>query len=104
MAVPAPPPPAARLNAALGRSEPLTGLLQRVRESQARLQAVSHLLPVGLQGLVRSGPLDDAAWVLLVGNASAAAKMRQLLPELQAALAARGWPGPPIRVKVLPRA
>jgi hypothetical protein len=90
--------------AALGRSEPLTGLLQRMRESRARLDTVVPLLPSGLAEGMRAGPLDDSAWVLLVSNAAAAAKLRQMLPALEAALRARGWPGPPIKIKVLPRA
>jgi len=90
--------------AALGRSEPLTGLLQRVRESKARLDVVAPLFPTGLAGGIRAGPLDDTAWVLLVSNAAAAAKLRQMLPALEGALRERGWPGPPIKIKVLPRA
>jgi hypothetical protein len=97
-------PPGQTLASALARSEPLAGLMQRLRESQVRLQAVSSLLPPGLQGEIRPGPLDDAAWVLLVANAAAAAKLRQLLPALESALRQHGWPGPPIRIKVLPRA
>ena len=99
-----PAPPGQTLASALGRSEPLAGLMQRVRESRARLDAVSSLLPPGLQGEIRPGPLDDAAWVLLVANAAAAAKLRQLLPALDSVLRERGWMGPPIKIKVLPRA
>jgi hypothetical protein len=98
-----PAPPAQRLATALGRSEPLTGLLQRLRESQARFDAITALLPPGLKGEVRAGPLDDAAWVLLVSHAAAAAKVRQMLPALEDTLRQRGWPGPPIKIKVLPR-
>ncbi|MBA4178825.1 MAG: hypothetical protein C0505_20065 [Leptothrix sp. (in: Bacteria)] len=90
--------------AALGRSEPLTGLMQRVRESRARLDAIAPLLPQGLAEGVRAGPLDDAAWVLLVSHAAAAAKLRQMLPALEAALRERGWAKPPVKIKVLPRA
>jgi hypothetical protein len=96
-------PPGHTLAAALRDSEPLVGLLARVRESQARLAVVTELLPVGLRGDVRAGPLDDTAWVLLVDHASGAAKLRQLLPNLEQALARSGRPGPPIKVKVLPR-
>jgi Dna[CI] antecedent, DciA len=90
--------------AALGRSEPLTGLLQRMRESRARLEALAPLFPPGLADGVRAGPLDDEAWVLLVPHAAAAAKLRQMLPALDATLRGQGWPGPPIKIKVLPRA
>ena len=98
-----PPPPGERLGTALGRSEPLSGLMQRVRESQARLAAVAGLLPDGLQGEVRAGPLDEARWVLLVGHAAGAAKLRQLLPALEESLRSQGWSGPAIKIKVLPR-
>ncbi len=90
--------------AALGRSEPLTSLLQRMQASKARLDAIVPLFPPGLADGIRAGPLDDSAWVLLVSNAAAAAKLRQMLPTLEAALREHGWPGPPIRIKVLPRA
>jgi hypothetical protein len=88
------------LAAALGRSEPLTSLLQRLRESQSRFEAVSGLLPEPLRATVRPGPLDDNTWVLLAANAAAAAKLRQCLPTLVLALEARGWQGPAIKVKV----
>ena len=97
-------PPSLPLATALDRSAPLTSLLQRLRDSQARYDAIVCLLPPALLEGVRAGPLDDAAWVLLVANAAAAAKVRQLLPTLQEALQAAGWPGPPIKIKVLPRA
>ena len=99
-----PAPPALTLASALKRSEPLAGLMQRVRESKARFDAIADLLPAGLMGDIRSGPLDDAAWVLLVSHAAAAAKVRQLLPALDEALRAQGWTGPAIKIKVLPRA
>ena len=88
------------LSTALGRSEPLANLLKRLRESQARFAAVQPLLPEALQSAVSPGPLDDSAWVLLAANASAAAKLRQMVPQLQAALLAAGWAGPDIKVKV----
>ena len=88
------------LATALGRSEPLSALLKRLRESQARFAVIRPLLPAALLGAVNAGPLDDTAWVLLAANASAAAKLRQMVPELQAALQAAGWTGPAIRIKV----
>ena len=98
-----PAPPALALARALDNSEPLVGLLQRVRLSQARLAAVAPLLPAGLRNEVRAGPLDDAAWVLLVSNAAAAAKLRQLLPAVTTALETKGFTGPAVKIKVLPR-
>ena len=91
------------LATALDRSESLTGLLRRLRDSRARLDTVAGLLPAALRPAVRPGPLDDAGWVLLVADPSAAAKMRQLMPALLDALLAAGWPAVPVRIKVLPR-
>ena len=49
---------------------------------------------------MRPGPIDDAGWSLLVPSGAAASKLRQLLPELQAALKAEGWPQTPLRIRV----
>ncbi len=91
------------LSTALGRSEPLNSLLRRLHDSRARLDTVATLLPESLRPAVRPGPLDDAGWVLLVADSSAAAKLRQLMPALEAALLAAGWPAVPVRIKVMPR-
>ena len=89
---------------ALDRSEPLAGLLQRVRDSRERFDAIRARLPPALLGSVRPGPLDESGWSMLVDHAAAAAKLRQMLPDLQSALSDRGWPGPPIKIKIQPRA
>ena len=99
----APAPNSLPLATALGRSEPLNSLLRRMHDSRARLDTVAGLLPETLRPVVRPGPLDEAGWVLLVGDSAAAAKLRQLMPALEAALLAAGWPALPIRIKVLPR-
>ncbi len=91
------------LAAALRDSAPLNSLMARLRESRERLAAVAALLPGGLAAEVRAGPLDDTAWVLLVGHAAGAAKLRQLLPALEAELARCGFSPRPLKVKVLPR-
>ena len=88
------------LDAALRGSEPLAGLLQRVRQSQALLDTLTPLLPVPLRALVQAGPLDDAGWSLLVANSAAAAKLRQMLPQLQAELQYHGTPVAEIRLRV----
>lgn len=88
------------LATALGRSEPLSALMQRLRDSQARFEVITPLLPAALRQAVKPGPLDETTWVLLAAHASAAAKLRQMLPQLEAALAAAGWQGPALRVKV----
>jgi len=91
------------LSTALGRSEALSSLLRRLHDSRARLDTVASLLPEPLRPAVRPGPLDDTGWVLLVADSSAAAKLRQLMPALEAALLTAGWPMVPVRIKVLPR-
>lgn len=88
---------------ALGDSEPLIRLTQRVLDSQARLAALHAVLPASLASQVRSGPLDDETWTLLTANGAVAAKLRQMLPLLVQALAEQGWPARTIRVKVLAR-
>lgn len=90
------------LGDALGRSEPLAGLLQRVRASEARLAAVRAVLPAPLAAAVRAGPLDDTHWVLLVPHAAAAAKLRQLAPALQQRLQDTGHPVRELRVRIAP--
>lgn len=90
---------------ALGASEPLAHLLARVKAARERFDtAVAPLLPETLRAAVRPGPLDDKGWVLLADSPAVAAKLRQLLPQLSAALVAAGWSEASLKVKVLPRA
>ena len=102
MSRPNPPDGTLPMGAALDRSEPLARLLQRLHESRARLAAVQSLLPPGLADAVRAGPLDDDGWSLLAGHAAAAAKLRQLLPRIEAVLHEKGWEATPIKVRVQP--
>ena len=88
------------MDAALRNNETLGSLLQRLQQSRQRLECIAPLLPAPLQGAVQAGPLDEAGWSLLVANAAAAAKLRQMLPELAAELLAQGWPELPIRLRV----
>ena len=104
--MPAPSPDTRNLALAraLDHSEPLAGLLRRVRESRERFDAIRGLLPPALLASVRPGPLDESAWSVLVDHAAAAAKLRQMLPDLQSALADRGWPQPAVKIRIQPRA
>ena len=105
----APPPPRLSplpshtlgINQALAGSEPLVLLTRRVRESQDRLKAITPLLPPAMRTCVRAGPIDEAAWSLLATNNAVAAKLRQMLPALEAHLRTQGWNGPPLRIKLL---
>ena len=86
---------------ALAHSEPLAQLARRMRESQARLVAITPLLPPALRAQVKAGPIDELGWTLLVSNSAVSAKLRQMVPALEAHLRTQGWDGPPVRVKML---
>lgn len=86
---------------AMSRSEPLTALTQRLRASQARLDAVLPLLPAAMRAHVKAGPIDETGWSLLATNNAVSAKLRQMLPSLEAHLRAQGLADLPVRVKLL---
>jgi hypothetical protein len=88
------------LQQAAEASPQLAQLAQKARESVERLKAVESLIPQALRPAVKAGPIDGPSWCLLVEGNSAAAKLRQLLPVLQARLRERGWEVTAIRLKV----
>jgi len=92
------------LGEALDHSVELGQLMARLQASRQRFESIRSLLPTELQGAVRPGPLDEAGWSLLADGSAAAAKLRQMLPRLQARLLQAGLDQPPVRVKVQPRA
>ena len=99
------PPVARRLHAvtlqqAAEESPTLARLAQLARESGERLEAVQLLIPAPLRSAVRAGPIDGAAWCLLVDSNAAAAKLRQVVPALLVRLRDRGWQVNSIRLKV----
>ncbi|EER61356.1 conserved hypothetical protein [Acidovorax delafieldii 2AN] len=81
-------------------SPTLARLTALTRESTQRLQAIEMLIPVALRSTVQAGPIDGTTWCLLVKSNAAAAKLRQLLPALQAHLRSRGWEVNAIRLKI----
>ena len=81
-------------DATLGR------LLERLRESQARLTVVHSVLPPALRPHVRAGVLDESGWNLLARNGAVAAKLRHSLPLIEQVLIEQGWQPTSIRVKV----
>lgn len=95
------PPGAQDISQALAQSEPLAALSQRLRASQARLDALMPLLPPAMRPHVKAGPIDEAGWTLLATNSAVSAKLRQMLPALEAHLRNQGWAGPAVRVKLL---
>ena len=78
----------------------LANLAALTRDSQARLYAIQCFIPVHLRTAVLAGPIEGDAWCLLASSTSTAAKIRQLIPTLIAALNDRGWSVSSIRVTV----
>jgi Dna[CI] antecedent, DciA len=85
---------------ALAGSDSLCSLESRLRESNARFEAIAPALPEGLARELRPGPIDDEGWTVLASNAAVAAKLRHLLPRLTEALRARSLRELPIRVRL----
>lgn len=77
-------------------------LSQRLRDSSQRFQCIQAALPVQITSQLKPGPIDADGWTLLAANSAVAAKLRQLVPDLQSALTEHGHAALPIRVKVLP--
>ena len=78
----------------------LAHLARLAEQSRDRLKAVEHLIPVALRTAVQAGPIDGPSWCVLVNSNAAAAKLRQVLPALEAHLRSRGWEVNSIRLKV----
>ncbi|MBH1957406.1 hypothetical protein [Polaromonas sp.] len=94
-------PSTVTLHQAAGDSPSLARLTQRVRESSERLKAIEALIPSGLRPAVKAGPIDGETWCLLVSSNAASAKIRQLIPLMQASLLRQGWKVASIRLKIL---
>ena len=88
------------LHEAAEESPTLARLAQLARESGERLKAIELCIPAALRGSVRPGPIEGTTWCLLVEGSAAAAKLRQVLPVLQAKLNSNGWQVTAIRLKV----
>lgn len=86
---------------AVGNSPTLARLAELVQDSNNRFKAIESLLPGNLRSAVKAGPVDGDSWCLLVNGNAAAAKLRQLLPLLQAGLQREGWRVSSIRLKIL---
>jgi Dna[CI] antecedent, DciA len=93
-------PPALTIGHALAQSEPLARLRALLEASNANFATIRSLLPAPLAAHVKPGPVDDEGWTLLADNAAAAAKLRQLLPLMEAALLQRDGKRSAIRLRV----
>lgn len=78
----------------------LAKLAALTRDSSERLRAVEGLIPMALRAAIQAGPIEGDSWCLLVKTNAAAAKLRQLLPALEAHLRTHGWNVNTIRLKV----
>lgn len=81
-------------------SPTLARLTELTRDSMARLAAIQPLIPGNLRHAIQAGPIDGPVWCLLLDNNAAAAKVRQLLPAMEAHLRSKGWEVNSIRLKV----
>ena len=88
------------LQQAADDSPTLARLVELVRDSSDRLKAIETLIPAALRAAVKAGPVDGETWCLLVDSNAAAAKLRQVLPNLVTHLRGRGWQITSIRIKV----
>lgn len=81
-------------------SPTLVRLTELSRDSVARLKAVEPMIPAVLRSAIKAGPIDGSNWCLIVNSNAAAAKIRQLLPAMEAQLRTKGWRDCAIRLKV----
>lgn len=81
-------------------SPTLARLSELAVESSARLRSLGSIIPPTLQASIQAGPIEGNEWCLLISNTAVAAKVRQLLPAIQAHLRTKGWEVNAIRLKV----
>ena len=92
--------PAITLLQATQDSPTLARLAELAMDSTARLQSIQTLIPAALRSAVKAGPIDGPTWCLILDNNAVAAKIRQLLPSMEAHLRSKGWEINAIRLKV----
>lgn len=82
-------------------NSPMLGkLIELSRDSVARLKAIESLIPGSLRSAVKAGPIEGTVWCMILDNNAVAAKIRQILPSLEAHLRTKGWNVTSIRLKV----
>ncbi|HAU57166.1 MAG TPA: hypothetical protein DCW87_06090 [Comamonadaceae bacterium] len=91
---------AVTLQQAADASPMLAQLAALTRESSERLKAVESLVPPALRPALQAGPIEGTTWCIVVKSNAAAAKLRQLLPAMQAHLRSKGWQVNVIRLKI----
>lgn len=91
---------AVTLQQAADASPMLAQLVALTRESSERLRAVESLVPPALRPALQAGPIEGTTWCIVVKSNAAAAKLRQLVPAMQAHLRSKGWQVNVIRLKI----
>ena len=91
---------AVTLQQAADASPMLAQLAALTRESSERLKAVESLVPPALRPALQAGPIEGTTWCIVVKSNAAAAKLRQLLPAMQAHLRSKGWQVNAIRLRI----
>lgn len=81
-------------------SPSLARLAELATDSSARLKSIQPLIPAALRKAIQAGPIEGTTWCLILDNSAVAAKVRQLLPALEAHLRSSGWEVTAIRLKV----
>ncbi len=81
-------------------SPTLARLSELATESSARLKSLGSIIPRGLQASIQAGPIEGGEWCLLISNTAVSAKVRQLVPAMQAHLRTKVWEVNAIRLKV----
>ncbi|MFZ2220226.1 MAG: hypothetical protein WAV85_16320 [Rhodoferax sp.] len=81
-------------------SPTLARLAELTLDSKNRFKSIEFLIPVGLRAYITPGPIEGSTWCLILGTASAAAKLRQLIPAMAAHLRVKGWDVNVIRLKI----
>lgn len=84
---------------AIAESNTLSGLLARMDDSKRCLELALKHIPLGLHTSVAPGPFSDDEWCLLIRNASAVAKLKQLVPTMITAIQLGGISVQSIRLK-----
>lgn len=88
------------LHEATKASPSLAKLTQLAQDSVARLEAIKPLIPKSLQSSLSAGPIEESVWCLIINGNAAAAKIRQILPDLITHLKINGHDVSSIRLKV----
>lgn len=90
-----------RVDEVIAAAPTLARLAERARLADALLRTLLPALPAGLRHAVQAGPVEGSEWCLLVQGSPAAAKLRQLLPDLVHMLRQHGHAIDRIRLRLV---